>query len=73
MGEQTGLENLAAAAVEAASKVLSDAGLRDFEVVVNVAWLDPSDNEYAMGTAASSRLPMLADSLRQSAEEVEGA
>lgn len=68
-----GLENLAASTAFAAREALKSSGLRDFEVVVNVAWRDPDGNEFAMGTAASPRLPMLADSLKQSVEEVTDA
>jgi hypothetical protein len=65
-------EHVAEDALRAASATLAKHGLEGAGIVVNIAWRDPTGkNEFAVGTAAPTRYPMLADSLRQSAEEVE--
>lgn len=67
-------EHIAAVAHEGARKALLEAGLLSFHVVCNVVWHDPSDNEFAVGSAAPpdpGRFPMLAESLRVSAEEAD--
>lgn len=73
--EMAFFEHIAAVASEGARKALWEAGLREFHVVCNVVWSDPSDNEYAVGSAVpvdSERFPMLPESLRKSAEEADG-
>ena len=66
-------ESVAADALRAAQKALEAHGLENAGIVVNVAWRDPTGRqEFAVGTVApETSYPMLADSLRRSAEEVE--
>jgi hypothetical protein len=72
---EDGLEAVALLAVdgvkEAIAGVLTD---EDPIVVVTVAWRAPSGNPYVIGTAVpEGGHPLLADSLRQSADEAEAA
>jgi hypothetical protein len=68
------LEAAMAAAQAAAESAFRTAGMDDPKVMVNVAWRGARGAEYVAGSSAQPGMtPFLADSLRQSADEVEEA
>jgi selenocysteine lyase/cysteine desulfurase len=74
-GTPKAAEAILEAAVEAAREAAADRlHVDDLVVVVNVAWRTEGGNQFAYGSAVPPHgVDLLADSLRQSAEEAEEA
>lgn len=72
MGDMDWVEvgNAVASAQVAAEAQLRAAGIEPTAVVVNVAW-EEGGGEWAAGSRINASAPLLAESLRQSAEEAD--